>query len=632
MKNRYAYVSKSIREILLMVLKYSLTVILMGIVGVLLLMLAYSIPVNQRIKESSLLYSDSMGWAPLVNNRYTQYMSHFTSFNPGILDDATDKIILNNSFDEGEGTVLERAVNMNNYGRYWHGYVSVLRFIFYFMDYWDFLLLNSFLQLFLMGCVGYAVFKVTGKKSHLLAFFSSCAFLTPAAVGMSLQYTPCFYISMFGSLFCLLKSDWILRKNRRYFLFLLLGIVTCYFDFLTYPLLCFAFPFCWLIVAVGEKLGANRKLELLFSGGLSFVFGYGGFFVVKWFIESVVSRTDHFVNGITSVFFHVGGLDKQYQLLHQNYSRIDSLYNNFRHYFYPLFIVILSAWIILLVYKFISGKLSVTFDNIVFIAVILTGPAWYFIINTHTGIHHLFTYRIYDASILGFMLFICNAIEHEHKATRSFRSYIVRVGTLCLCLALGACASRLAKEDIGLLNGGDYAEVQISEVQISEGDVFEVKFTPSLSEIKGFSFCIQTHESVAGEIHIDIYDEDIICEQLSIPIAEYKNQTYDLQLTNWKLITGKQYIMKVHITNNSDGVILLVATDGTRPQVEYGEAFINQKKTIDMVPLSGITYRGHVQSLFIKVFLSVCSGTFILTLLLAVQVLGKVIHLTNNRE
>jgi len=607
-----------LKSFFLIFLKYSITMIFSGIVGISLLALAYTMPINSHTKESSLLHKESMGWSPLVNNRYTQYKSYFTSFEPGALDDSTDLIILNNSFAEGEGTALERAVDMNNYGRYWHGYVSVLRFIFYFLDYWDFLLLNSFMQLFLMGCVGYAIQKVTGKKRYLLAFFSSCVFLTPMATGMSLQYSPCFYISMLGSLFCILKADWILQKNRRYFLFLILGIVTCYFDFLTYPLLCFAFPFCWLLVAAENKMTAESKIGSLFGTGCSFIFGYGGFFVIKWIIQAIISGTNSFWSGLSVVFFHVAGLDNQYRLLHQNYSRIDSLYNNFRHFLNPIFILVLSVWIIVLLYKFIRGELKITADNIVFAAITLTAPAWYFIVNTHTGIHHFFTYRIYGASILGFMLFVCSTYSQEKATPDMFSANLKRLALLCVCVALGVGISRLAKEDFANIDCGEYIEIQLEEE-----DILGFEFTPSISEVKGFSLCILTNDSVEGAIHVDLYDGETVCEQMSIPIETYKNMNFQLQLTDWDLKAGKQYLMKVYITDNCDGIRVLVTPKGTRPQTEYGKAFINQDETLDSAPLSGIVYRGHMQSKAVKFYLSVCAGVFLLVLSLSVQVFWK---------
>ena len=113
--------------------KYIGILIAAGVVGILLLTFAYHIPVNQESKDSTFEYSEQMGWAPLVNNRYTQYIPFFTSYEIGTLDDATDRTILNNCYNEGEESAIKRAADMNDYGRYWHGYVAILRPIFYFM-------------------------------------------------------------------------------------------------------------------------------------------------------------------------------------------------------------------------------------------------------------------------------------------------------------------------------------------------------------------------------------------------------------------------------------------------------------------------------------------------------------------
>lgn len=589
-----------------------------GIIGILLMTFSYSLPVNQSIKASSLLNSNLMGWAPLVNNRYLQYYSFFTSYQPGVLDDFTDSLILNNCFDEVEGTAIEHAADMNGYGRYWHGYVSVLRPIFHLVDYWDFLLINSFLQLFLMGCVGYGVFKATGKKRYLLAFFSSCVFLTPAATGMSLQYSPVFYISMLGSLFCLLKTDWILQKNRRYYLFLFLGILTCYFDFLTYPLLSFVFPFCWFLVAAGKKISFKSQIHLLFGGGISFIVGYGGFFVTKWIVQAAICGMDGFLSGLAKVSLHVGGIEDQYHLLHQNYCRMDTLYNNFRHYLYPVFAIILFIWIGVFIYKFLRGGLSLKCENAIFVAVLFTSPAWYLILNNHTAMHHLFTYRIYDASILGFMLLICSSIDEKPKEPFAVKEFLKRILVLILCLGLGLCASRVAKEDWTTINGGEN-----TEILLSEGEVLEFEFTPAIEKIKNFSIMFHTNTSLEGEVVTELYDNGVICETKSVPVAEYENSVYDSRVIDWNLEPGKQYMIKVAIKDNDTGIRVLMTSEGQNAQPEYGKVFINQKQIDNVAPLSIIVYRGHMQTIPVKLFLGACSGAFLLACFLAIRVYWK---------
>ncbi len=579
----------------------------MGVLGLLFMILAYALPVNETIKESSLSHAAQMGWAPLVNNRYTQYESYFCTYEPGILDDTTDKIILNNVFDESKGTLLERAVSVQNYGRYWHGYISILRPLFFFVDYWDFLLINSFLQLFLMGVTGYGVLKVTANKKYALAFFCSCIFLTPSATAASLQYTPVFYISMLGSLVCLLKTEYILQKNRRYYLFLFLGIATCYFDFLTYPLLSYAFPFCWLITAAGSRLDRKAQLKLLFGSGLSFLFGYGGFFVMKWVIHAVTLGGNIFQDGLSRVFLYINDLEDSYKMLHQHYTRIDTLYNNFRHYLFPVFIIILSVWMGIFVYRFMRGNLKFQAESTIFAAVTLMGPAWYYIVNTHTAAHHLFTYRIYDASLLGFMLFVCSVTGEKNPTGHKRASYLKRSLVLGLCLILGYFASKLAKEDLMSISAGEN-----TELLLSEGDALEVEFTPSIEAIKSFSFCYHTRDSLSGEIILEVYDGDALKAEYTVPIETFQNSVNNMLLTDWRLTPGRQYRLKVSVRDNESGIYILMTPEGIRPQPEYGQSYLNQEPLGDVEPLSFIRYRGHVQTRLVKLFLSFCAGTFLL--------------------
>ena len=145
-----------------------------------------------------------------------------------------------------------------------------------------------------------------------------------------------------------------------------------------------------------------------------------------------------------------GSLKEELRLLHQTYN---TLYNNFRHYFFPLFILILLAWIVFFVYRFWRRDLQIKSQQLIYAAVTLTSAAWYLILNNHTSIHHLFTYRIYGASLLGFMLFVCGCMDDREDCRTSWKDYMKRGMALALCFGVGLAATRLAKEDMVNLNG-----------------------------------------------------------------------------------------------------------------------------------------------------------------------------------
>lgn len=597
----------NITKIVLHVIKYIIILITMGIIGITLLTISYSLPVNEELMQSSLSHLSQMGWAPLANNRYTQYESFFVSFEPATLDDSTDTIILNNALNNEIDSALHSAISMRNYGRYWHGYVAVLRPILYFIDYWDLLLANSYLQLLLIGLGGYFIFKTTGKGRYFFAYLCSCIFLTPLATGLSLQYSPIFYISLLGTIFCTTKTNWILEKSRRYYIFLFLGIVTCFFDFLTYPLLSFAFPLCWLIVVAGDRLSWKNHFYLLFGGGFSFVFGYGGFFVIKWLIQVIILRDGIFTSGISKVLYYIGNATEDYSLLHQYHNRFDVFYNNFRHYLTPFFIILLCVWITWFFYLYLRGRIRVSSQALVFPAITLTSFAWYLIVNTHTLYHHLFTYRIYGAALLGFMLFICTSMADAKDTSYTISSHGKRLAIVALCLVVGLGASRLAKEDITSINGGEY-----TELLLTENDELSFEFTPSINHIRSLSFCYHTTDSFDGNLLIELLDNTTKVTEYTISVDTFKDVVSLSQPINWMLKAGHTYNLRLTLHDNDSGIYVLVTPEGTKPQIEYGRAFFNDDQLGNIAPLSFITYRGNVQTIFIKLFLSLCAGTYVL--------------------
>ena len=74
---------------------------------------------------------------------------------------------------------------------------------------------------------------------------------------------------------------------------------------------------------------------------------------------------------------------------------------------------------------------------------------------------------------------------------------------------------------------------------------------------------------------------------------------------------------------NAAGVILLVTPEGEKPQAEYGRAYLNGEQLPDIAPLSGITYRGHFQSVQIKLYLSLCVAAFLLMWFMVADTLLK---------
>lgn len=119
--------------------------ILLGgtVIGTILLCLAFCIPVNETNRTATYEIIEEEGWypsIPIVNGALDTY---FTSYNPGVLDDATDLIMLRTALDPLEKSVVRAAMDMNQYDRYWHGYIAILRPLLFFFDYGEIRVLNA---------------------------------------------------------------------------------------------------------------------------------------------------------------------------------------------------------------------------------------------------------------------------------------------------------------------------------------------------------------------------------------------------------------------------------------------------------------------------------------------------------
>ena len=157
------------------------------------------------------------------------------------------------------------------YPRYWHGYLIFQKPLLEFMDYEAMRILNGIVQFGLVLLICGLLLK-TGNKSAGIAYFIAYLMLMPIALAKSFQYSSCFYVFNLGCLPLLL-----LREERRrdcmYSIFLFCGILTAFFDFLTYPISTFGVPMLlWLLLAGGKSV--ESKLGAIIKNGLFWCIGF----------------------------------------------------------------------------------------------------------------------------------------------------------------------------------------------------------------------------------------------------------------------------------------------------------------------------------------------------------------------
>ena len=170
-----------------------------------------------------------------------------------------------------------------SYSRYWHGYVTVLKPFFYFFDFADARVFNYICQLCLYMYVGYLLIK-NNKSQYSLAYFVLLAIFNPVIIALAFQYSPCTYIMLIAMCILLKYQTFLEEKHMIPCFFMILGIITSYFDFLTFPFVTLGIP---TVILILNNDATVVKFKKCFLCGFLWCFGYVGMWSGKWLLGSL---------------------------------------------------------------------------------------------------------------------------------------------------------------------------------------------------------------------------------------------------------------------------------------------------------------------------------------------------------
>lgn len=327
--------------------KSTLLILAGSIAGTLLLMLAYMLPVNSENRDSSYEVLEQEGWYPRASIISRSLDTYFNSFFPDVLDDSTDSIMLYMAFDDSEGNPLYRAMNSYNtytgsYAYYWHGYVVLLRLLFLFFNFTELRMINGICQFLLVLSLAFVIGKEKGIR-YVLMLVTSYALLAPLALAIGLQFTWIFYIAFLGTLILIRKRDTLEEKQRYLFFFIVLGIFTCYFDLLTYPLVTWGIPVLWWLIMDGTERKEMEWVRRVIATGFAWIAGYAFMWVMKWVYATPILGSNVMESGISEVFLRSGTSEGNAYSLG---TRLGAVYTNWKHYEYKVYALILGIWLI----------------------------------------------------------------------------------------------------------------------------------------------------------------------------------------------------------------------------------------------------------------------------------------------
>lgn len=291
-------------------------VLAMALLGYLLLIVAYSIPISDKTMNESMFYMNREGGRFIVTNREN-----------GMLDGSTDALMLLIASHSSEDKVYKNALKgaysvvessnpadalvriyENNihdesyeereYARYWHGYVIFLRPLLYFFNYGH---LRNIMCLLQLGVFTGLIVVISKRNISVVPLFLFWLSLNPITTMMSLQYSTMTVITFIGMLFVAhYSSKWEKKTFSWQIVFTILGALTSYFDFLTYPILSFAAPLI-IYMSIYEYNSLRKAMRKMLYFAFSWGIGYGMLWALKWILASIILGDNIVLDAINQI-------------------------------------------------------------------------------------------------------------------------------------------------------------------------------------------------------------------------------------------------------------------------------------------------------------------------------------------
>lgn len=510
--------------------KIILQLLLTILLGSVFITLANYIPVNQVLKASSLDELASEGLFPNIPSMEGGD-GDFSSMEPTALELATDNLFIKMALYEGDGAGIVQAFRdfstqyNDEYSRYWHGYVVLLRPLLYFFDYYQLRILNGLAQIFLFGCCAFWIWKKKGKK-YAFALFTSYVLLMPMATAICFQYSVIFYLAFGALLLYFLKQKYWEQDVNYILLFVLTGSLTTYFDLLTYPLLTWGLLIIWMLLLQESSGTISDNLKKVVYSALAWICGYAVMWAGKWVVGSIVLRENLFQRAFSEAFlWTVSEGDSAITLQ----DRFQAMYLNWETYSYKLYVLVLFIWLLYAILRGIGGYRK---DSRVpaFALIMSSSFVWYFLLAGHTTMHHIFTHKIFGVTIAAFLGIVLVSTQGKFHAVsfKDHKSLLTLLRTYAILLLAGIAAVLLC-----FSIRSEYSEHNwdYSFTQTAITAPITMAFEPTFSRVESLSLGVSTDGCTTGTLTITISDAAAnIIYQSSVAASDWTSSLNSLDV------------------------------------------------------------------------------------------------------
>lgn len=407
------------------------TVLIISIcLGTVFLYAAYLLPttsMNRHLEESIPIfqaegaYPQQVGWCSSTLDNFTDALMLLTAAYDG--GEPTIDKAMNLYFKTVEMTPAFNPVNsVLNYGaenaelsthtytRYWEGYLVFLKPLLSAMNYQQIRILNQFFQMAILLVLVFLMER-SGNRRFILPLLLSLGSLPLIVNAQSLTYSDVYYLSVGGS--CVLILRWEKWKNseKLLFFFLILGILTSYLDFLTYPLVSFGVPVC-LYFCLKKESSFWCSLKAFVCLGVAWSLGYAGMWAGKWVCASIFTGKNAMGEALSSILLRSGTVLEDGAPVPLS----DTILRNVGEWVKNPFFIL--SWLFCLVSLVLIMKrncFECLAKHLIFVVIAFMPFAWYTAVRNHSYVHYFFTYKELVVFAFAAMCFFVKSMSTEQQ-------------------------------------------------------------------------------------------------------------------------------------------------------------------------------------------------------------------------
>lgn len=293
----------------------------------------------------------------------------------------------------------QSSMYLHEYSRYWHGYLVYLKPLLMLLSWKQLIMAGALLQILLMFVV--AGLSVRKKQFGVtVAMIVGAMFMKPVLVLVSLAMTVCWIITLSSIIFILLKNDRLQEKKLYPEFFLMVGILTSYFDFLSYPIVTLGFPLCAFFL-INNREDLKEKIQKLVGYCVCWGIGYAGMWALKWIIADVTLHTGTIKDALWSIIGRTEAIGGRHRL-NGGFYVIGLNLQEYDRVIYPVMAVLvalISLALIVIACKKCGMKRILT-ELVPYIIIFCIPFAWIIVVQHHSALHARFTFRIIAVAVL----------------------------------------------------------------------------------------------------------------------------------------------------------------------------------------------------------------------------------------